>query len=202
MHDSTIFDNSQLRAMLETQQTHGYLVGDSGYACRRYMLTPLNNPNTAAEQAYISALVLAQNCIERTIGVLKRRFPALKYGLRLKLSNTLPVIVATVVLHNIAVTLGEDEPGDDDDQLQQYAAEKRLQLLADRGAGDNQSTNADINPPAATGMRRALIDSYLRNRTVNSKHELQSIPTGVATTIQQQHYANKTFNIQYRIQIL
>lgn len=167
VHDSTIFDHSQLRAMLETQQTHGCLVGDGGYACRHYMLTPVNNPNTAAEQAYNSSQILARNCIERTIGILKRRFPALKYGLRLKLSNTLSVIVATVVVHNIAVTLGEDEPADDDDELQQYVAEKRLQLLADKSRG-NQSASADIDPPvvaaanhpAATGMRRALIDNY------------------------------------------
>jgi len=75
--------------------------------------------------------------------------------------------VATVVLHNIAVTLGEDEPSDDDDQLQQYVAERRQQLLADRSGGGNQPANADIdtqaaaaNHPAATSMRRALIDSY------------------------------------------
>ena len=161
VHDSTIFDNSKLRAMLETQQISGCLVGDGGYACRRYMLTPLNTPTTAPERAYNSAQVLARNCIERTIGILKRRFPALKYGLRLKLSNTLRVIVATVVLHNIATTLREDEPNDDDDaQLQEYFAQRRLQLM---GNTDDHSPAADIdagNQPAATGMRRALIDMH------------------------------------------
>jgi len=162
VHDSTIFDSSQLRAMMEMQQITGILVGDGGYACRRYMLTPVNNATTAAERAYNAAQILARNCIERTIGILKRRFPALKYGLRLKLTNTLPVIVAIVVLHNIAVTLGEDEP-DDDEELLQYIVEKRLKLLADVG---NQSP-ADIdlptvaaNQPAATAMRRALIDTH------------------------------------------
>ena len=74
----------------------------------------------------------------------------------------MPVIVAIVVLHNIAVTLGEDEP-DDDEELLQYIVEKRLKLLADVG---NQSP-ADIdlptvaaNQPAATAMRRALIDTH------------------------------------------
>jgi len=97
--------------------------------------------------------------------MLKRRFPALKYGLHLKLPNTLLVIVAIVLLQNIAVTLGEDEPEDDDKQLQQYVAEKRLQLLSHT---DGQSPAADIdahtaaagNQPAATGMRRALIDMH------------------------------------------
>jgi len=164
VHDSTIFDNSKLRAMMETQQISGCLVGDGGYACRRYMLTPLNTPTTGPERAYNSAQTLARNCIERAIGMLKRRFPALKYGLRLKLSNTLHVIVATVVLHNIAVTLGEEEP-DDDAQLQQYVAQKRLQLMSNT---DGQSPAAEIdihtaaagNTPAGTGMRRALIDMH------------------------------------------
>lgn len=166
VHDSTIFDNSHLRAVMETQQTQVCLVGDGGYACRRYMLTPLNNPTTAAEHAYNAAQILARNCIERTIGMLKRRFPALKYGLRLKLKNTLPVIVACVVLHNVAVTLGEDEPDEDDDELQQYVAEKRLQLLTDRtrnpsvDADIGQHTAAAANHPAATSVRRALIDEY------------------------------------------
>lgn len=165
VHDSTIFDNSQLRAMLETQQTNRCLVGDGGYACRRYMLTPLNNPVTAAERSYNAAQILARNCIERTIGMLKRRFPALKYGLRLKLSNTLPVIVACVILHNIAATLGEDEPADDDEDLQRYVAEKRVKLLADRTR--NPSVDVEItqhtaaaNHPAATAMRRTLIEQY------------------------------------------
>ena len=52
VHDSTIFDNSHVRALLETCQEEGYLVGDSGYACRRYLLTPLLSPISNAEQAY------------------------------------------------------------------------------------------------------------------------------------------------------
>ena len=168
VHDSTIFDNSHLRAVMETQQTQVCLVGDGGYACRRYMLTPLNNPTTAAEHAYNAAQILARNCIERTIGMLKRRYPALKYGLHLKLKNTLPVIVACVVLHNIAVTLGEEEPAEDDDELQQYVTEKRFQLLTERtrnpsdeaDIGQHTDTAAAANQPASTSVRRALIDEY------------------------------------------
>jgi len=155
VHDSTIFDSSKLRALLETQQLNGCLVGDGGYACRRCMLTPLNNPTTAAERAYNSAQILARNCIERMLGMSKRRFPALKYGLRLKLSNTLRVIVATVVLHNIAVTLGEDEPGDEDEQLQQYVAEKRLQLLCDIDTGQAPAADLDAQTAAAAGNQQA-----------------------------------------------
>jgi nuclease HARBI1 len=83
VHDSTIFDNSHIRARLETCGVDGYLVGDGGYPCRRYLLTPVCNPTTNAEKQYNAAQIKARNCIERTNGILKRRFPALKYGLRL-----------------------------------------------------------------------------------------------------------------------
>jgi len=48
VHDGKYFDNSKPRSMLENQQINGCLVADGGYACRRYMLTPLNTPTTAA----------------------------------------------------------------------------------------------------------------------------------------------------------
>lgn len=119
VHDSTIFDNSHLRALFETGRSDGYLIGDGGYACRPYMLTLLTNPITAAEQSYNAAHVCARNCIERTNGMLKRRFPCLKYGMRLNLDNTQAVIVATVVLHNIAI-MTRDAEAEDDQELSDF----------------------------------------------------------------------------------
>jgi len=160
VHDSTVFDNSHVRALLETSPQDGYLVGDSGYACRRYLLTPLLNPVSNAEQAYNRAQTAARNCIERTNGVLKRRFPALKYGMRLKIENVLPVIVAVVVLHNIAVIMQDDEPPDDE-QLDSYLAHKRrsgMQVDYDPVEVTPPSTNAQTG--GAAGMRRAVIDGH------------------------------------------
>lgn len=50
-HDGTIFQNSVLRNRFE----HGefgdsVLIGDSGYAVKNYLITPLQNPVTAAKQ--------------------------------------------------------------------------------------------------------------------------------------------------------
>ena len=161
VHDSTIFDNSSLRAKFETGELKGCLVGDSGYACRHYMLTPVSNPTTAAETAYNNAHALARNCIERTNGILKRRFPVLKYGLRLRIDHTLPVIVATVVLHNIAVTVGDDEP-DEDKELTQYVASCRQELLRsdDQDCQTGQHQPPAASHPGASGVRRTIIDNY------------------------------------------
>jgi len=159
VHDSTIFDNCHLRAKFETGQIQGYLVGDGGYACRQYLLTPVFQPVTAAETDYNNAHARARNCIERTNGMLKRRFPALKYGMRLKLENTLRVIVATVVLHNIAVLVGDTEPGEDE-SLAHHLAMKRLQMLEDDYDSDTVQPPSTTNYPGATGIRRAIINNH------------------------------------------
>ena len=160
VHDSTIFDNCHLRARFETGELKGCLVGDSGYACRPYLLTPVGNPTTPAEAAYNNAHATARNCIERANGILKRRFPVLKYGIRLHVDNTLPVIVAAVVLHNIALTVGDDEPGDDQ-QLAEYMATRRQELLADDDYDEEEVQPPDVtNLPGACGMRRVIINNY------------------------------------------
>lgn len=159
VHDSTIFDNCHLRGQLETSQISGYLVGDGGYACRRYLLTPLLNPVTAADKKFNDAQTSARNIIERTNGMLKRRFPCLKYGLRLKLENTLSVIAAVVVLHNIAVTLVEEEP-DDDKELDEFIAARRQEGLHVDYDAVEVSPPVLANERATTSMRQAVIDSH------------------------------------------
>ncbi|KAJ4425699.1 hypothetical protein ANN_27895 [Periplaneta americana] len=77
------------------------------YACKKYLLTPILNPRNAADRRYNQAHVLARNVVERTFGVWKKRFPCLAFGLRTKLQKTLKIIVATAVLHNLAVKHGE-----------------------------------------------------------------------------------------------
>ncbi|CAK1587654.1 unnamed protein product [Parnassius mnemosyne] len=117
VHDSTIFNESPLCAQLERGDfTTMVLLGDSGYPCRPYLLTPILNPRTPAEEAYNRSQIRTRNPIERLFGVLKRRFPCLHYGLGLKTTNIPPIIVACAVLHNIAI-LRQDEVVEEDDPL-------------------------------------------------------------------------------------
>ena len=159
VHDSTIFDHSGIRALLETSPSDGYLIGDGGYACRRYLMTPVANPTTPAQTRYNAAHVAARNCIERANGILKRRFPALKYGMRLKLQNILPVIVAAVVVNNIALMAGDEVP-DDDEELSDFVERRRQQR---RTVGYDP---VEVGPPptpagqANAALRQALIDNY------------------------------------------
>ncbi|XP_053378584.1 putative nuclease HARBI1 [Mercenaria mercenaria] len=53
-HDSRILHNSGLRQLFEKGIVHGgyHLLGDSGYPCRRWLLTPYLNPQPGAQSAY------------------------------------------------------------------------------------------------------------------------------------------------------
>ncbi|KAK4871968.1 hypothetical protein RN001_016092 [Aquatica leii] len=109
VHDSRIFNTSLLRAKLEAgEYGNAWLIGDSGYACKSYLLTPLLNPVSPADKRYNRAHVLTRNTIERTFGILKKRFACLHIGLRVKPEKAVDIIVAITVLHNIAIQLKDD----------------------------------------------------------------------------------------------
>ena len=51
-HDSRILENSVIRDRFENNEVDGLLLGDNGYPCKRYLMTPLLHPVTNAEKAY------------------------------------------------------------------------------------------------------------------------------------------------------
>jgi hypothetical protein len=122
VHDSTIFNDSPLPVEFRMgRYGNGFLRGDSGYPCKPHLLTPVTvNQMNASQEAYNRAHIATRNTVERFFGVLKRRFPCLKNGLRLKLVTTVKVIVACGVLHNICKEQNDEiadyfEPIDDEE---------------------------------------------------------------------------------------
>uniref|UniRef100_A0A1B0D7D6 Uncharacterized protein n=1 Tax=Phlebotomus papatasi TaxID=29031 RepID=A0A1B0D7D6_PHLPP len=110
-HDQTIFNFSTLKMKCEENYFGRYfLLGDNGYANKSYLLTPLSNPLTEQERKYNRIHKTTRNLVERCIGVWKTRFPVLQTKSRQKLKNTLKVITATAILHNIARDLNEPSP--------------------------------------------------------------------------------------------
>ena len=144
-HDSRIFDNSQLCALLEEGDIHGHLVGDNGYACRPYLMTPLLNPQTQAEKNYNYSHIQTRGIIERVFGVWKRRFPCIKEGLRTKVDTTLAVIVAVAVLYNFGKRVGDELPEVDEDPLQNDLEDAQVQNAAN---------------PNGNAVRRTLIENH------------------------------------------
>jgi hypothetical protein len=110
-HDSTIFNNSRIRARFENNEFDNHiLLGDGGYPIRSYFLTPLAAPRNRGQQLYNESHIRTRNTVERSYGNWKRRFPVLAYGMRLKQNTILSIIVATAVLQNIAIQMNEDIP--------------------------------------------------------------------------------------------
>jgi len=110
-HDSTIFNNSAIRGKFErAEMGDSLLIGDNGYPIRPFLLTKLSISPTRAEQLYNESIIRTRNCIERSFGVYKCRFPILSVGININVSKVESVIVATVVLHNIAIDLNEIIP--------------------------------------------------------------------------------------------
>ena len=54
-HDSRIFENSKIGDKLRDGAIDGILVGDSGYGCRAYLVTPILKPKNAGEVRYNTA---------------------------------------------------------------------------------------------------------------------------------------------------
>ncbi|XP_053098014.1 putative nuclease HARBI1 [Pangasianodon hypophthalmus] len=97
----------------------GILLGDRGYPCRQYFMTPFPEPNPSPQIHYNAALVRTRARIEMTFRQLKGRFRCLK-SLRVARDRACNITVACSVLHNIATIRKERTPvvevqPDDDD---------------------------------------------------------------------------------------
>lgn len=108
-HDSYIFDRSSVKGKFQRRELPGYLLGDAGYPCLPYLLTPFRQTNTIGERRYNQAQIRTRNIVERSFGVLKRSFPCLSRGLGTNVVTSCYIIVACAVLHNVAIAVREIE---------------------------------------------------------------------------------------------
>ena len=104
-HDSRIFKNSRLYGDCMGGTLNGMLLGDSGYACTSFMMTPVLRPGNAKEENYNRAHIRTRNTVERTIGVTKSQFRCTSRDSRLRIrkERAMAVVVASCVLHNISL---------------------------------------------------------------------------------------------------
>ena len=81
----------------------GKLIGDSGYACRNFLMTPYRNPQLIHQQNFNTSLTRSRVRIEQTFGVLKRRFSCLHHESRMQPERVCQQVMACAILHNIAM---------------------------------------------------------------------------------------------------
>ncbi|XP_045506318.1 putative nuclease HARBI1 [Colias croceus] len=113
-HDAYIWRNSEINNHLQQLHNNGesiWLLGDSGYPLRPWLLTPIVNavPGTA-EDHYTNVHCSARNTVERCIGVLKTRWRCLLAHRVLHYDHhtVAKIINACCVLHNIANQQGTE----------------------------------------------------------------------------------------------
>ena len=112
VHDPTIYYNHcgfkrRLESfLLEMPTTYkAWLIGDSGYAQRKTMMTPLLDDRlSAAETAYNVSHKRSRNPAERSIGVMKSRFRCCCKqsggGIQFDPATCCQIVMACIVLHN------------------------------------------------------------------------------------------------------
>lgn len=137
-HDSHVFKTSSLCTYLEANHhslEDGILLGDSGYACSPYLMTPYTSPSTAAQERYNTAHTKTRVVVEQTFGRWKRRFHVLHSEIRMTPERVCTVIGACAVLHNIALLLNEpmdDDPLEDDpEEIDPYNGPQRGLAMRD-----------------------------------------------------------------------
>ena len=72
-HDTRVFEGSSLKRIIQGGNK-GHVLGDSGYPLREYLMTPIRNARTDAQESYNAAHRTTRNVIERTFGVTKQRY--------------------------------------------------------------------------------------------------------------------------------
>ncbi|XP_062384538.1 putative nuclease HARBI1 [Sardina pilchardus] len=119
-HDSFIWANSAVGQKAGRGEFgRSVVLGDSGYPLRSYLVTPVTNPATPQEERFNEAHTRTRTRVERVFGTWKSRYRCLHRssgGLRLSPRKCCQVIVVTAMLHNIAVSVGADEPPPVDDE--------------------------------------------------------------------------------------
>ncbi|XP_052067175.1 putative nuclease HARBI1 [Mytilus californianus] len=93
-HDSHVFRTSAIGQHLENGYQgvgQGVLLGDSGYPCRQFLLTPYRQPAAGRGQTR------------------KKRFHILGSEIRMKPDKACRIIIACGVLHNIAIMRNEPD---------------------------------------------------------------------------------------------
>ncbi|KAJ8015615.1 hypothetical protein DPEC_G00027950 [Dallia pectoralis] len=118
----------------------GWLLGDSGYPLKTWLLTPINNPQTDRARRYNDAHSRTRSVVERAIGQLKSRWRCLDRtgGMLLyRPDKVCRIILACGMLHNVAhrhgIPLGENSMRQDGARWTGFSTEGNIRDTGDAG---------------------------------------------------------------------
>ncbi|KAJ0169386.1 hypothetical protein K1T71_014973 [Dendrolimus kikuchii] len=155
-HDAFIWNAHPIKSHLEHINESTWLLGDSGYPLRKFLMTPIINaaPDTP-ESHYTDIHVRTRNIIERTIGLLKARFRCLLVHrvLHYKPEMAGSITNACVILHNICNKANISVPNlSNEDMLR----EAQLQIAVTEADSEGTSTNTQALQQGIA-IRNALV---------------------------------------------
>ena len=104
-HDFFIFQDSLIYDKLNDEikdLEDGFLIGDSGYGCKLFLMTPYPHPSTQHQEGFNEALGKTRVKIEQLFRIFKRRFHLMHSEIRMDPVKVLQRIGACAVFHNIA----------------------------------------------------------------------------------------------------
>jgi len=174
-HDAKVWAWSDVRVYLEGGGAPGnfFVAGDSAYPISPVLMKPYSNRKTQDDDmarlfnTRLSALrtVMSENVFSRWKGT----FPILR-KMRAHYDHAKIIIIATAILHNIAILFGEVEPEEDDQVLRQLREvirlmdepEERPEAVVERAA-EAAVRWAGLEVPAVVDVHRRLLGQLARN---------------------------------------
>lgn len=104
-HDSFILNNSEIAGVL-AQHNLGWLLGDSGYPLKTFLMTPFIHAVQGQQLRYKLAHARTRNVVERSFGILKARFRCLDRSggsICYQPEKAVTIIAVCFSLHNVAM---------------------------------------------------------------------------------------------------
>lgn len=109
---SEIFGQTRIKERFEQNEFRGrLLLGDDSLKCTSYLYTPVSCALTLAEQAFNNAQRLTYEPARICLKLWRQRFAILDNELYGSLSTNRHIIVALVLLHNMAIEWGDTAMG-------------------------------------------------------------------------------------------
>ncbi|XP_072166106.1 putative nuclease HARBI1 [Diadema setosum] len=158
-HDSRILQNSKLAAKFHEGQLQGIILGDSGYPLLPWLMTPILDPQTAAEQAYNIAHRKTRVIIEEVNGQIKNKFRCLLgHGMQIQPHRACNIITACCVLFNLSKEFKRDERDEEDEDEDSDDDDERQREEERRDAVDDH-INREIDP-TGVAVRADIVRTF------------------------------------------
>ena len=139
---------------------NGFILADSGYMLREWLLTPFPNPRTEKEQNYNNSHSATRATVERAIGCAKRRWHCLR-GLRVQPEKAADITIVCLMLHNRArsLRLPEEDFFEDMDDIDNQDDDPHLQ---GHNLGDVHGNNVALAERVRLMRGRAVRDNLVQ----------------------------------------